>query len=154
MYISLGQLTSKVPRLCYSNSDFHSSCGVLQLLSYYNASTTSKPITSELNKQIADVFGLADLENFASHILSLYLHCRDREKCDVTLPGSKSFESPQKGVQATTTATATRTAKSNKFILVKQQLCTCIALFCTFFSHRCTTSAAWNFLISRARFTE
>ena len=30
-------------RLCYSNSDFHSSCGFLQLLSYYNASTTSKP---------------------------------------------------------------------------------------------------------------
>ena len=29
-------------RLCYSNSDFHSSCGFLQLLSYYNASTTSK----------------------------------------------------------------------------------------------------------------
>ena len=148
MYISLGQLTSKVPRLCYSNSDFHSSCGVLQLLSYYNASTAVllanqlKPITSELNKQIADVFGLADLENFVSHILSLYLHCRDREKCDVTLPDSKIFESPQKGVQATTTATATRTAKSNKFILVKQQLCTCITLFCTFFSHRCTTSAA------------
>ena len=88
MYISLGQLTSKVPRLCYSTSDFYSSCGVLQLLSYHNASTTSKPITSELNKQIADVFGLADLENFAWHILSLYLHCRDREKCDVTLPGS------------------------------------------------------------------
>ena len=71
MYISLGQLTSKVPRLCYSTSDFYSSCGVLQLLSYHNASTTSKPITSELNKQIADVFGLADLENFAWHILSL-----------------------------------------------------------------------------------
>ena len=37
--------------------------------------------------QIADVFGLADRENFTSHILSLYLHCRDsKEKCDVTLP--------------------------------------------------------------------
>ena len=63
--------------------------------------------------------------------------------------GSKIFGSQQKGAQVTTTATATRTAKSNKFILVKQQLCTCITLFCTCFSRRCTT-ATWNFLISRA----
>ena len=32
-------------------------------------------------------------------------------------------------------------------------LCTCIMLFCTFFSHRCKT-ATWTFLISHARFTE
>ena len=37
------------------------------------------------------------------------------------------------GALATTTATATRTSKSNRFILAKQQLCTCITLFCTFF---------------------
>ena len=43
--------------------------------------------------------------------------------------------------------------KSNRFISEKQQLCTCIRLFCTFFSRRCTT-ATWNFLISRTRFTK
>ena len=43
--------------------------------------------------------------------------------------------------------------KSNKFILVKQQVCRCIKLFCTFFSNRCTI-ATWNFLISLARFTK
>ena len=35
----------------------------------------------------------------------------------------------------------------------KQQLCTCITLFCTFLCRRCTTTT-WNFLISRARFME
>ena len=43
-------------------------------------------------------------------------------------------------------ATATRTAK--KFRLAKQQLCTCITLFCTFLSRRCTTTE-WQRLISR-----
>ena len=45
-----------------------------------------------------------------------------------------------------TTATTTRTAKSNRFIYAKQQLCTCITIFCTFLSRRCTT-ATWNVLI-------
>ena len=35
--------------------------------------------------------------------------------------------------------------KSNKFILVKQQLCTCITLFCTFFSCCCTTVTCAHF---------
>ena len=43
--------------------------------------------------------------------------------------------------------------KNNRFKLAKQQLCTCITLFCTFLSRRCK-SATWNFLISRARFME
>jgi len=43
--------------------------------------------------------------------------------------------------------------KSNRFRLAKQQLCTCITLFCTFLSRRCTT-ATWNFLISRVLFME
>ena len=43
--------------------------------------------------------------------------------------------------------------KSNKFILAKQQLCTCITLYWTFLSRRCRT-ASWNFLISRACFME
>ena len=43
--------------------------------------------------------------------------------------------------------------KSNRFILAKQQLCTCITLFCTFLSRRCST-ATWNFLNSRACFME
>ena len=30
--------------------------------------------------------------------------------------------------------------KTNKIILVKHQLCTCITIFCTFFSHHCTTA--------------
>ena len=43
--------------------------------------------------------------------------------------------------------------KSNRFISAKQQLWTCIRLFYTFLSHRCTT-ATWNVLISRTRFTK
>ena len=38
-------------------------------------------------------------------------------------------------------------------MLAKQQPCTCITLFCTFLSRRCTT-ATWNFQISRACFME
>ena len=38
--------------------------------------------------------------------------------------------------------------KSNWFILTKQRLCTCITLFCTFLSRRCTTTT-WKCLISR-----
>ena len=33
--------------------------------------------------------------------------------------------------------------KSNRFKLAKQQLCTCITLFCTFLCRRCTTTT-WN----------
>ena len=38
--------------------------------------------------------------------------------------------------------------KSNRFTQGKQQLCTCITLFCTFLCRRCTT-ATWNCLFSR-----
>ena len=38
--------------------------------------------------------------------------------------------------------------KSYRFILAKQQLCTCITLFCTFLCRRCTT-ITWKCLISR-----
>ena len=38
--------------------------------------------------------------------------------------------------------------KSNRFKLAKQQLCTCITLFCTFLCRRCATTT-WNFLVSR-----
>ena len=38
--------------------------------------------------------------------------------------------------------------KSNWFRLTKQRLCTCITLFCTFRSRRCTTTT-WKCLISR-----
>ena len=38
--------------------------------------------------------------------------------------------------------------KSNRFRLAKQQLCTCITLFCTFLCRRCTTTT-WKCLISR-----
>ena len=38
--------------------------------------------------------------------------------------------------------------KSNRLRQAKQQLCTCITLFCTFLCRRCTT-ATWNGLISR-----
>ena len=54
--------------------------------------------------------------------------------------------------------------KSNRFILAKQQLCTCITLFCTFLSRLLASflsrplvsfmSATWNFLTSRARFMD
>ena len=38
--------------------------------------------------------------------------------------------------------------KSNRFSLAKQQLCTCITLFCTFLCRRCTTTT-WKCPISR-----
>ena len=38
--------------------------------------------------------------------------------------------------------------KSNSFRLAKQQLCTCITLFCTFLCSHCTTTT-WKCLISR-----
>ena len=38
--------------------------------------------------------------------------------------------------------------KSNRFKLAKQQLCTCITLFCTFLCRHCTTTT-WKCLISR-----
>ena len=38
--------------------------------------------------------------------------------------------------------------KSNRFRLAEQQLCTCITLFCTFLSRRCTATT-WKCLISR-----
>ena len=39
-----------------------------------------------------------------------------------------------------------RQKSCNRFMLAKQQLCTCITLFCTFLGRRCTT-ATWNVLI-------
>ena len=51
--------------------------------------------------------------------------------------------------RASTTVMATRTAKCKRFRLAKQQLCTCITLFCTFLSRRCTTTTTWKCLISR-----
>ena len=42
---------------------------------------------------------------------------------------------------------------SNRFILAKQQVCTCITRFCTILNRRCKT-ATWNFLISLAHFME
>ena len=48
-----------------------------------------------------------------------------------------------------TTATSTRTAKKQKVSgLAKQQLCTCITLFCAFLSRHYTTTT-WKCLISR-----
>ena len=46
-----------------------------------------------------------------------------------------------------------RKEKSNRFTLTKQQLCTCIALFWTFLSLRCT-AASGNFLTACARLME
>ena len=63
--------------------------------------------------------------------------------------GSKNSGSQQWWAKARTTAATTRAAKTNKFILAKQKLYTCITLFCTFLSSRCTI-ATWNFLISCA----
>ena len=42
---------------------------------------------------------------------------------------------------------AMRTKKRKRFILAKQQLCTCITVFCTFLSRRCLTTT-WKCLIS------
>ena len=43
--------------------------------------------------------------------------------------------------------------KSSRFRLAKQQLCTCITIFCTFLSRRCTTTT-WKCLISRRTWTQ
>ena len=55
---------------------------------------------------------------------------------------------PTRGLIAT--ATSTKTTKSNRFRLPKQQLCTCIMLFWTFLCHHFTTTT-WKCLISRLR---
>ena len=47
-----------------------------------------------------------------------------------------------------TMATATRTGKNNVFRLAKQQLCSCIMLFCTFICHCCMITM-WKCLNSR-----
>ena len=67
--------------------------------------------------------------------------------------GSKNSGSQQWWAKARTKAATARAAITNRFILAKQQLCTCITLFCTFLSGRCT-NATWNFLISRTRSME
>ena len=56
-------------------------------------------------------------------------HCHHHRQCH-----------RQQGVQDATTATATRTSKSNWLRLAKQQLCTCITLFCKFVCGRSTTT--------------
>ena len=43
---------------------------------------------------------------------------------------------------ATRTATATRTSKKQYVYYAKQQLCTCITLFCTFLYRPCTTTTS------------
>ena len=54
--------------------------------------------------------------------------------------GSKISGSQRWGAQVMMTATATRSAKRNRFISAKEQPCTCIMLFCTFLGRRCTKS--------------
>ena len=68
------------------------------------------------------------------------------EKCDVMLPWKHYFWMTTKPM---TMAVARRMAKN--VYINKQQLCTCITLFCTFLCRRCTATT-WNFLMSRARF--
>ena len=66
--------------------------------------------------------------------------------------GSKIFGSQQRELRQQRGRRQRERQECNKFILVKQQLCTYITLFCIFFSYCCTTST-WNFLITRGRFT-
>ena len=70
------------------------------------------------------------------------------EKYDVTLPWQHYFWMT---TRPTTTATEGEWQKSNRFLLTKQQICTCITLFCTFLCRRCAP-ATWNF--PRACFME
>ena len=53
-----------------------------------------------------------------------------------------------RSLTTTTTTTSRGGQKCNRFRLEKQQLCTCITLFCTFLCRRCTTTT-WKCLISR-----
>ena len=67
--------------------------------------------------------------------------------CFVCCFFSTSHADPQnkyQGPYETKTVTATETScRSNRFWLAKQQLCTCITLFCTFLFLPCTTTK-WN----------
>ena len=71
------------------------------------------------------------------------------EKYDVTSPWWHYFWMTTK---PTTTVTEGERQKSKRFLLIKQQICTCITLFCTFLCRRCT-HATWNFPISRVFFS-
>ena len=64
-----------------------------------------------------------------------------KENCDYTLPWYHYFWMTTK---PTTTVTARIWTKNNVYVK-KQQLCTCIKLFCTVLCHRCTTTTR-NFL--------
>ena len=58
-----------------------------------------------------------------------------------------SFVDRQRAALTTTTATATRTSKKQYVDDAKQQLCTCITLFCTFLYRPCKTTT-WKCLIA------
>ena len=78
--------------------------------------------------------------------ITLWEHAYIMVSLSVTLFFSKaSVFIHSLGSFSTTTAMATRTATKNRFILAKQQLCTCSTLFCTFLCRHCTT-ATWNSL--------
>ena len=72
----------------------------------------------------------------------------NREKYDVTSPWQHYFWMTTKP-----TTTATERQKSKRFLLTKQQIYTCIKLFCTFFCRRCA-HATGKFPISHACFME
>ena len=80
----------------------------------------------------------------------------NREKCDVTLPWQQIFWIPTIGSSRCNDDCHGNENDRKRFIkgihciLAKEQLCTCITLFC---SCRCTTET-WNFLILRAHFME
>ena len=84
------------------------------------------------------------VRNFSSHsiYLPMTLFC-----------AAKSKETKEVIERSVTSGCHGERQKSDKFILAKQQLCTCITLFCTFLSRRFTT-ATGNILISRARSME
>ena len=77
------------------------------------------------NKQLAQYCGVG--------LCFTYRNQEREEKCDVTLPWQHYFWMKTK---PTMTETTRRTAKNNRFLLTKQQLCTFITLSCTILFNR------------------
>ena len=79
----------------------------------------------------------------------------ERRRVTLRYHGGKMFGSQQEGARATTTATATRTAKKAiGLIWQNNNLARASRFFVHFLARRSWMTATWNVLISRARFME
>ena len=83
--------------------------------------------------------------SLVSRFTKLTLNSLLQEEGDVTLPSGSTISGWLKTQRRRWKQRERQ--KSNRFILPKQQLCTCITLFCIFLT-RCCTTATWIFVFT------